>query len=106
MPPLRRLLLFTAKCSRPQLRSRSRDEAELGLVDGQPLHQRGEVVAGELPVEGLGDLAPVVLEGVERAREGGEVWEVVGLEHLPLDDREVDLDLVEASWRAGAGGRG
>ena len=47
---------------------------------GESLHQRGEVVAGEVPLEGLGDLAPVALERVERACEGGEVGEVVGLE--------------------------
>jgi hypothetical protein len=31
----------------------------------------------------------------ERAGEGCEVGEVVRLEHFPLDDRVVDLDLVE-----------
>ena len=61
----------------------------------QARDQRREVVAGEVPLEGLGDFVPVALEGVEGASEGGEVVEVVGLEQLALDDRVVDLDLVE-----------
>lgn len=40
----------------------------------------GEVVSGEAPVERLGDLAPVVLEGVEGVGELAEVGEVVRLE--------------------------
>ena len=61
----------------------------------EPLHQLGKVVAGEVPLEGLGDLVPVVLELVEGAREHGEVLEGVGLEQLALEDREEDLHLVE-----------
>jgi hypothetical protein len=37
----------------------------------------------------------VVLEVVERPGDGGGVVEVVGVEDLALDDRVVDLDLVE-----------
>jgi hypothetical protein len=62
-------------------------------VRWEALDQRGEVVAGEVPVEGLGDLVPVVFKGVERASEVCEVLGVVGFEQLALDDREVDLDL-------------
>ena len=54
-----------------------------------------EVVAGELPFERLGDLLVVSSEAEEPLFDGGEVGEVVGLQHLALDDREVDLDLVE-----------
>src|SRR3990172_10554288 len=67
----------------------------MGFVRGETLHQLLEVIAGEAPVEGLGDAAPVALEGVEGARDLGEVLEVVGLEELALHDGEVDLDLVE-----------
>jgi hypothetical protein len=52
-------------------------------------------LAGELPVERLGDLVPAVLELVECAGDLGEVVKVVGLEQLALDDREVDLDLIQ-----------
>src|SRR5437773_5790062 len=55
----------------------------------------GEVLAGEAPVERLRDLVVAVLELVECAGEGGGVVEVVGVEQLALDDRVVDLDLVE-----------
>ena len=61
----------------------------------EPFDQVGEVVAGEVPLERLGDLVPVVFELVEGACELGKVLEVVRFEQLALDDREVDLGLVE-----------
>ena len=64
-----------------------------GLVE--PVEQIGEVLAGEVPLERLGDFVVAVLEGVERPCELGGVLEVVGVEQLALDDRVVDLDLVE-----------
>jgi hypothetical protein len=64
-------------------------------VCGEAGEQCGEFVSGEAPVERLGDLVPVVLEGVEGVGELAEVGEVVRLEQLALDDRVVDLDLVE-----------
>jgi hypothetical protein len=54
-----------------------------------------EVVAGELPLERLGDLLVVTAEAEQPLLEGGEFLEVVGLEDLALHDREVDLGLVE-----------
>jgi hypothetical protein len=54
-----------------------------------------EVVAGERPVEGFGDFVVVVLEVVEGAGELGGAGEVVGCQQLALDDRVVDLDLVQ-----------
>ena len=45
--------------------------------------------------ERLGDLVVVAFELVERAGDLGGVVEVVGSEHLALDDRVVDLGLVE-----------
>jgi hypothetical protein len=74
---------------------------ELGPVCGEPLDQRGEVVAGEVPVEGLGDLVPVAFEVVEGPGNRCEVVEAVGLEHCALDDREVDLELVEPAGMDG-----
>jgi hypothetical protein len=52
-------------------------------------------LAGEAPVERLRDRVVAALELVECAGEGGGVGEVVGVEQLALDDRVVDLDLVE-----------
>ena len=57
--------------------------------------QRVEVVAGERPLEGRGDLLVAAAEGEELCFEGGEVFEVVGGDDLALDDGEVDLGLVE-----------
>ena len=54
-----------------------------------------EVLPGELPLEGHGGLLVVALEVEQAALDLLKVREVVGGEHLSLDDREVDLDLVE-----------
>ena len=54
-----------------------------------------EVGAGELPLEGGGDLFVAAAEGEEVLLEGVEVGEVVGGDDLALDDGEVDLGLVE-----------
>ena len=61
----------------------------------EAVEQCGEVGAGEVPDERLGDLVVAVLEVVERSRDRGGVEEVVGVEQLALDDRVVDLGLVE-----------
>jgi hypothetical protein len=45
--------------------------------------------------ERLRDLLVVSSEVEEALFDGSEVGEVVGLQHLAVDDREVDLDLVE-----------
>ena len=45
-----------------------------------------EVAAGELPFERFCDLLVAAAEGEERVLEGAEIGEVVGLEHLVLDD--------------------
>ena len=45
--------------------------------------------------ERLGDPAVVLLEGADPRGERGEVGEVVGRQRLALQDREVDLDLVQ-----------
>jgi hypothetical protein len=61
----------------------------------EAVHEGGELGAGEVPGERLGDLVVALLEVVERASECGGVLEVVGIQQLALDDRVVDLDLVE-----------
>src|SRR5829696_4319514 len=57
--------------------------------------QRIEIGTGELPLKGPGDLLVMILESEQSRLDLGEVGEVVGSEHLALDDGEVDLDLVE-----------
>jgi len=52
----------------------------------ETVDQRGQVVACEAPVEGLGDLVPVLFERVERASNVCDVLEVVGLEQFALQD--------------------
>lgn len=54
-----------------------------------------KVLPSELPFEGIGDLFEVAFEVLEAPFDLFEVVEVVGGEHLALDDGEVDLDLVE-----------
>src|SRR5664280_933879 len=54
-----------------------------------------EIEPGEAPLEWRGDGAVVLPEGEEPGLELGERGEVVGVEHLALDDREVDLRLVQ-----------
>ena len=60
-----------------------------------------EVCAGKFPLERLGDLFIVDLEGQEAVRHLGEVGEVIGGEHLPLDHGEINLHLVEPTGMNG-----
>ena len=61
----------------------------------QFLQQRHEVVSSEGPVERRRDAFEVALELVQTFSDVIEVAEVVRCEDLPLDDGEVDLDLVQ-----------
>jgi hypothetical protein len=64
-------------------------------VGSEAFEQEVEVGRGELPLERGGDLLVVVLEGQQRGLCLGEAAEVVWGQDFALDDREVDLDLVE-----------
>jgi hypothetical protein len=55
----------------------------------------GQVATGEGPLEWGGRLLVVGLKPEEPILDGGQAGEVIGREDLALDDREVDLDLVE-----------
>ena len=57
--------------------------------------KRVEIAAGEGPLEGRCRPLIVDLEGEEALFEFGQRGEVVGREDLSLNDREIDLDLVE-----------
>jgi hypothetical protein len=63
----------------------------LGEAREEPI----EIVAGELPGERLGDLLVTLLKGEQAFRQYLKVGEIIGSEHLALNHREVDLDLVE-----------
>ena len=60
---------------------------------GEAREEPIKVVAGELPGERLGGHLVTLLEGHKALGQGFEVCEVIGSEHLALEDREVDLDL-------------
>jgi hypothetical protein len=60
-----------------------------------PSEEFVEVTAGELPLEGLGKSAVVVLEGEKAFPQLLERGEVVGRQSLSLKDREVDFHLIE-----------
>jgi hypothetical protein len=57
--------------------------------------QTVKVAAREGPLEGFGGFLIALLEAHDLAFESGRRGEVVGVEDLALDDREIDLDLVE-----------
>lgn len=54
-----------------------------------------EVVAGKLPFEGLRRSCPVVLKVQEALGDSVEIGKIIGRQNFPLNDREVDFDLVE-----------
>lgn len=60
-----------------------------------------EITTGELPVEGAGDCFVMILEAQKMTPEVSKTPKVVGCEGLSLDDREVDLDLVEPTGMLG-----
>src|SRR5947208_1641856 len=62
---------------------------------GYALQEVLEVVAGEGPVEGVGNGVVAVLEGGQPSGDGGRIEKVVGVDHFSLYYREVDLHLVE-----------
>ena len=55
----------------------------------------GEISTAEFPLEGLGDGLVVLLEPKQTVLDISERREIVWGQSLPLDDGEVDLDLVE-----------
>src|SRR5215210_9364991 len=65
----------------------------IALVEA--LEEVVEVAAGVAPVDRLGGLLPVGLEGHDARLQLVEVVEVAWGQRLALEDREVDLDLVQ-----------
>jgi hypothetical protein len=65
------------------------------LVGGEPLEQAVEGLAAEVPVEGFGGGVVGHLEDQQPLGQLLQVGEVLWLDHLALDDGEVDLFLVQ-----------
>jgi hypothetical protein len=65
------------------------------LVGGEPLTQAVEGRAAEVPVEGFGGGVAAHLEGQQPLGQVLQVGEVLWLDHLALDDGEVDPHLVQ-----------
>ena len=66
------------------------------LVGDRDAGEKGKKVApSEGPPKGLGDALVALLESEQAVLELGQRTEVVRSQNLALDDREVDLDLVE-----------
>jgi hypothetical protein len=64
-------------------------------VSSELFHELAEVGPSEFPFEGGGDVLIVALEAQEPVCDILQRGEVVGDEGFTLDDREIDLDLVE-----------
>ena len=62
--------------------------------DVQFVEQFIQVLTVELPFKGSGSRFPVALKIKQAFGEGIQVWEIIGRQNLPLDNREVDLHLV------------
>ena len=78
-----------------------------GLLMRVDLGEQGlQVLAGELPLEWASGGAVVVLEAQQAIFDFTEGLEVIGGEHLALNDREVHLDLVEPTGVHGRMHRG
>ena len=65
------------------------------MVSVESFQAVGEIVGSEFPLKGFGGRVVADLEAVEALLDDVEVGEVVRRQCFSLDDREVDLDLVE-----------
>jgi hypothetical protein len=68
----------------------------------EPLDEFVQINAGELPFKGFGDKLVMTLETLEALGQHSQGVEVVLREHFSLNDRQVDLDLVEPTGVDGA----
>ena len=65
------------------------------------MQQAREVLSGEFPLEGLGDLFIVFLKVENPLCQGGKGREVIGREQFSLEDGEIDFDLVQPAGMDG-----
>ena len=61
----------------------------------KPVQEREQVVAGKAPLERLGQHLATLLEPEQPSRDLREQPKAIRRQDLPLDDGEVDLNLVE-----------
>ena len=65
------------------------------LLNGEFLHEPNEIIPRELPLEGLRSLLVPGLESQYAGFDLARIREVIGGQDFALDNREVDLHLVE-----------
>src|SRR5512136_2587802 len=65
------------------------------------MHQVGQVLFGEFPLEGLSDLLIVFLKVENPFGQVSEGKEVIGREHFSLEDGKIDFDLVQPTGMDG-----
>src|SRR5215471_20211655 len=65
------------------------------LHRGELGQERSEILSGERPPKWHGGVLIVILKAEQAVLDVGEAGEVVRGQDLALDDREVDLDLIE-----------
>jgi hypothetical protein len=65
------------------------------------MQQIGQVLSGEFPLEGPGNLLVVFLKGAYSLPEINKGKEVVGRKHFSLEDGEINLDLVQPTGMDG-----
>ena len=63
-----------------------------------------QVLARERPGEGLAERGVAFAKGTDALDQIGEAVEIVGREHLALDDRKVQLDLIQPARMNGRRG--
>jgi len=66
-----------------------------GLCQIELREPTGQILAREPPGEGVRRVVVAVFVGQQPVLDRGQVGKVVGGQDLTLDDREIDLDLVE-----------
>lgn len=69
---------------------------------GEFVEQLSKILTRELPLEGPSRSFPVVLKVEEALGEGVEISKIIGRQDFPLDNREIDLDLVEPTGMNGS----
>ena len=65
------------------------------MLGAESREESRKVLTRELPFEGTGSRLPVILQIEEALSQSVEIGKVIGREHLVLNNREVNLDLIE-----------
>ena len=65
------------------------------ILGAESREESPKVLTRELPLEGTGSRLPVVLKIEEVLSQSVEIGKVIGRKHFALNNREVNLDLIE-----------